>query len=146
MKPGPGRFGRSERGVSAIEFALFAPFLTFAMLAMLDIGLAVNERMEIERLLRGGAQHAMKDPGAAEVQAVIEASAESTFAPGSDFTLSVERYCACPSDSDTAVQCSASCPDADVTAIYYRMSGMRTYPGLVMPDIDLDSTARVRVR
>lgn len=140
------RFAGSERGVSAVEFALIAPFLVFALLAMVDVAFAVNERMEIERLLRGGAQHAMSDPGEANVRTVIEASAESGFAAGSAFTLTVQRYCACPSDSDTAVTCSASCPDSDVTAIYYRMDGARTHTGLILPDIDLDAVARVRVR
>lgn len=121
----------AEDGVSAVEFALFAPFLFFAAVGMIDIGLAVNERMIMDRLLRGGAHSAMQDPGADHVRTVIEASADASFQPGSDFTLTVERECVCSlTDNST----------------YYRMVATRTYPGLILPDIGLEATAEVQIR
>ena len=39
---------RSEDGVSAVEFALFAPILFFGLLSAVDIGFALHERMTID--------------------------------------------------------------------------------------------------
>ena len=46
------RFGRDERGVAAVEFAVIAPILAFAMIAMVDIGEAVYTKYDIERKMR----------------------------------------------------------------------------------------------
>ena len=140
------RLLRDDRGVSAVEFALFAPFLFFAAAATLDLGLALYERMSMDRLLRGGAQAAMADPGASAVRDVVEASAENDFAPGAEFTLSVDRYCACPDDTSTPVTCTNTCSDGSAPGIFYRLEADRVYPGLVLPSIDLAAEAKVQVR
>ncbi|HUF57609.1 MAG TPA: TadE/TadG family type IV pilus assembly protein [Thermohalobaculum sp.] len=140
------RFVRDEHGVSAIEFALLAPFLFFAAAATLDLGLALYERMTMDRLLRGGAQAAMSDPGAAAVRTVVEASAEDDFAPGVEFTLTVERYCACPADTGVAVVCTNPCADGGAPGIFYRLEGAREYPGMVLPAMALEAEAKVQIR
>jgi Flp pilus assembly protein TadG len=45
-----------EDGVSAVEFALIAPILFLSLLAMVDVGFAIHERMTIDHVLRAGAQ------------------------------------------------------------------------------------------
>lgn len=140
------RLVREEHGVSAIEFALLAPILFFAAAATLDLGLALYERMTMDRLLRGGAQAAMSDPGAAAVRAVVEASAEDDFAPGAEFTLTVERYCACPVDTSAAVVCTNLCGDGSAPGVFYRLEADRDYPGMVLPAIGLEAEAKVRIR
>lgn len=122
---------RAEDGVSAVEFGLFAPVLFFSAVAMIDIGLALNERMTLDRLLRGGVQSAMQDPGADHVRTVIEASADAALEPGSDFSLTVERTCVCSATDNST---------------YYRMVAARTYPALILPDLALEATAEVQVR
>ena len=62
-----GKWRRSEAGVSAVEFALFAPILFFALVAAVDVGLAEYERMTIDHVLRAGAQSAMVDQGQDQV-------------------------------------------------------------------------------
>ena len=136
-----------EAGVSAVEFALFAPVLFFAVAAMLDIGLAAYERMTMDRLLRGGAQAAMADPGQAQVEAVIRASAEDDFAPDSEFNLDVDRYCACPANIDTPLgSCTSLCTGNVPPHIFYRMEASRSYPGIILPEIDLHTEAKVQIR
>ena len=137
---------RNEDGVSAVEFAIFAPFLFFAAAATLDLGLAAYQRMTMDRLLRGGAQAAMNDPGAAQVRSVIQASAEADFAPGVEFTLTVERYCACPVDTSVAVVCTNACADGSAPGIFYRMQGARSYSGLMLPAFDLEAETKVQIR
>lgn len=137
---------RSEAGVSAVEFALFAPLLFFAAVAMVDIGLAVRDRMAMDRLVRGGAQSAMQDPGADRVRTVIEASAEARFEPGTDFTLSVERNCTCSASGSGPAPCDSTCDDANADAVHYRIVASRSYPALILPDIGLEARAEVQVR
>ena len=142
-----GRVGalvRGNDGVSAIEFALLAPVLIFAAAATLDLGLAAYERMTMDRLLRGGAQAAMADPGEAQVQDVIEASAEDDFAPGQEFTLMVDRYCVCP--DDTLIVCTSTCSDGSAPDAFYRLEAVRTYEGLVLPAFELEAQAKVQIR
>lgn len=140
------RLVREEHGVSAVEFALLAPILFFAAAATLDLGLALYERMTMDRLLRGGAQAAMSDPGANAVRAVVEASAEADFAPGAEFTLTVDRYCACPIDTSLAVVCTNICGDGSAAGIFYRLEADREYPGMVLPAMSLEAEAKVRIR
>ena len=128
-----------ENGVSAVEFALLAPILVFAVLAMLDLGLALYERMTMDRLLRGGAQAAMSDPGRPHVIAVIEASAED------EFDFEVDRYCACRVDLDAVVD-PCTCADGSQPAIFYKLEAARDYPGMVLPSIALGAETKVRVR
>ena len=62
-----GTFARNESGNSALEFGLTAPFLIFALVMMLDMGIAVETRMEMDRNVRAGVQAAMSqinDPNA----------------------------------------------------------------------------------
>lgn len=143
---GVRRLLREEHGVSATEFALFAPMLFFAVAATLDLGLAAYQRMTMDSLLRGGAQAAMADPGEAEVRAVVEASAEDDFAPGTDFTLEVDRYCACPVDTGVAVVCTNACADGSAPGVFYRLTADRDYPGMILPSIGLEAEAKVRIR
>ena len=135
-----------QRGASAVEFALFAPFLFFAGVGMIDVGLAIGERMALDRMLRGGAQSAMNDPGADTVRAVIEASAPEDLTPGTDFTLSVQRVCACPGASDVIIACTTVCGGSIAPAAYYQMAAERTYPGILLPDIGLTTSSEVQVR
>lgn len=145
LRHAAARFRGDARGVSAVEFALFAPFLFVAGVAMLDVGAAVNDRMAMDRLLSAGAAAAMADPGADEVRNVIEASAPSGFAPGAEFTLAVDRFCACAAAPDTPVGCGSTC-SGDPPAVYYEMAAERTYPAMMLPDIPLSTAAEVRVR
>lgn len=141
------RFRRDEAGLSTIELALAAPFLVFAMLGLVDIGLAVSERMVLDRVLRGAAQVAMDDPGQAVVTSVVEQSAGSSFAEAaSPPVFSVERYCACLEASGVAVVCSTLC-DGDLPAsIFYRLDAAHSRAGLILPPIGLSTSAQVQIR
>ena len=151
------RLQRAEDGVSAIEFALFAPILVFLVLATVDLGRALTERISMGHVIRSGAQVAMRDPGAEEVQTVLETTADrnfavassdadNTFVMGEPISLSVERFCACPDAVDTAVACSTICPGETPTFIYYRMSAEKDFSGILARNIPLGSSAQVQVR
>jgi pilus assembly protein CpaE len=148
-----GNWRRSEDGVSAIEFALLAPVLFFALVAAVDVGLAEYERMTIDHVLRAGAQSAMADPGQAQVLNVAQNTASKNFTISTQSGISatalnvdVQRFCACPNSTGTAVACSTICAGSAPPFIYYRLTGTKLHNGMVMPAMTLTGSVEVQVR
>lgn len=149
-----GALLRHEGGVSAVEFALLAPMLVFGLLMMVDVGLAVFQRMTMDHILRAGAQRATVDPGVTEVRKVLEVTAAENFTLGVSassvskpaLTLMVERYCVCPGNHGTKVVCSTICAGSAATLAYYSLSASSTYPGMLLPDISFKPVVQVQVR
>src|SRR5918997_6063445 len=101
-----GRLGRDERGAAVVELALIAPVLALMLLLAVDVGLAVNEKMAVDHVMRVGAETAMADPGESKVQDVLEqtagenfsvvtnSSSSSSYSIGSDgIAVGVSRFC-----------------------------------------------------
>lgn len=145
-------FLRDERAVSAIEFALVAPMLTLALLAMVDIGLAISERMTIGHVLRAGAQGAAEDIGVSAVDQILRMTAEKnmvvapTSASDATLELDVRLFHACPEDPSTPVGQNTTCDGATPTHIFYVLSGTKTYTGLFMPSFSQSRELWVQVR
>lgn len=143
-----------EAGVSAVEFALVAPVLAIALVAMADIGLALNERMTIDHVLRAGAQAAISDPGEAQLLKVLETTRDESAA-ASDLTFDmVQRYCACPENADvppeSAPDCATTCADSAPPYVFYRVEASKAFQPMsvpeVLPDLQLRSSVQVQVR
>lgn len=150
----PGRpFGRDERGVSAIEFALVAPMIFFSLLSMVDVGFALNERMWVDQVLRSGGQPAMRDAGEAFVEDTLK---RATCTSGETYpdckaiplmTFSADRYCVCPTvpegtPADTT--CTATC--AVKPQKFYELSATKSYEGIFLPQFDFAPSVLVEVR
>jgi pilus assembly protein CpaE len=136
-----------EDGVSAVEFALIAPILFLSLLAMVDVGFAIHERMTIDHVLRAGPQEAMIDPGVAQVLKVLDTTAVTSFPAGADAPVfEVVRECACPEAKDVWVDCLTTCAGPTSTYVYYELSGAKTYLGMLIPEILLRPTVKVQVR
>lgn len=148
------RWRRCKRGVAAVEFALVAPILAFMLLAGVDMGRAIAERMAMDHALRAGAQESMKDPGAARVLQVTQDTAANNFpldesgagTGDTPLSLSAIRFCTCPEDTGFAVACSTVCAQSKPTFIYYRLAGAKTYAGWIMPAFGVDRTVQVQIR
>jgi pilus assembly protein CpaE len=154
---------RGDDGVSAVEFALFAPILFFVLLATTDLGLALYQRMTIDHVLRSGAQSAILDPGTASVRKVLASTAAKNFvvssacgaSTGDELDVCVDRYFACPENAGVPVPSSTFCAGSQAPNIYYRLAGSKHYDGLFLPisigryellDLTLASTAQVQIR
>lgn len=145
---------RCNRGVSAVEFALLAPVLGFVLIAAIDLGLAISERMALDHAVRAGAQSAIVDQTEAQVVAVMRTTAEPNFALSGTVlpagvapaTFTALRYCACAPSLGTAVACSTICLGSQPTFIYYRVSGQKTYSGWITPKIAFSRGMQVQVR
>lgn len=134
-------------GSAGIEFAIIAPVLILAVLSTADIGLAIHETFEIDQALRNGAEAALKDPGQSRVEAILEA-VDQTGGGQYSTTWSAPRYCACPETPDTETDCSitTTCNGRRPTAIFYKIEGVRAYPGIFLPARNLTRSASVQVR
>lgn len=130
-------FWRRQDGVSAVEFALIAPVMIGALLGMVDIGMAISERMSIDHVVRAAAQVATSDPGAATVQQVLE-----DLSAGKGYEVVADYYCPCPGDEACAEPCS---DPAAHTGYLLRVE--TTYVSLITPlEIPMQSMVRVQVR
>ena len=148
-----GTWRRSEKGTSAVEFALFAPVLFFALVATVDVGLAEYERMTIDHILRAGAQSAMADQGQDQILKIVQDTASRNFTLSNQTTINatalavaVDRFCACPDSPTAAVACTTTCTGLAPTFVYYRVSGAKIYAGMIMPAITMRPSVQVQVR
>ena len=145
-----------EDGTSAIEFGLVTPILFFSLLAVIDVGMAVNERIVVGQALRAGAEQAMYDPGVSVVETVAKDAARQAFSvDGSggslgEMSITVTEYCECPNATGVAVACSAICTlstGGEVSPYkYYDLSGEKTYESIIIPEMTFNSDIRVMVR
>ena len=145
---------RSEAGTAATEFALVAPVLVLACLGMVDIGMALGERMAIDDSLRAASEGAMADAGEAEVTDLLKAAASNNFSIASDgqvnsesLVTSVDRFCACPESADTEVGCTATtCQGGKTPYHYYLLSAEKKSSSIFLPHFGLQASLLVQVK
>lgn len=128
-----------EAGVSAIEFAFLAPVLIGGMLLMVDVGIAVGTRMEMDRNVRAGAQAAMSlNNSTASIEAIMLASAEEAAELGASVALA----CTC---AGAAADCTTSCGSGEAPSVFIDVTATRDFSGLVLSR-QLASHSRVQIR
>lgn len=135
------RLARDESGVSAIEFGLVAPLIFFSMLAVVDVGFALRERMSLDHVLRSGAQAAMRDRGEAAVLATLT---DSGPRPGVTFDPPPDRYCVCPTTGVVDPNCTLTCPVQPQK--FYLLSASQTYDGIFLPAFNFAPSLLVEVQ
>ena len=147
------RLWRCDRGVAAVEFGLLSPIMAFVLVAGVDLGLALSERMSLDNALRAGAQSAAVEATEAQVLDVMQSTAGPNFSVAGDTstasqaaTFTADRFCACPEAPATEVACSTICFGPEPTVAYYKLGAQATHPGWILPDIDFDRVLQVQVR
>jgi pilus assembly protein CpaE len=147
--------GRHEGGVSATEFAFFAPILVFGLLTATDLGMAAFQKIAVDQVLRSGAQVAMIDPGVDKVRNALTSTAIQNFSLDSStpetgkqlISVNAERYCTCPGNSAVRVVCSTICSGAvPATFAYYSLTASKAFKGILLPQMTLSSHIQVQVR
>jgi Flp pilus assembly pilin Flp len=134
------RLLRDRRGASAVEFAIVAPVLIAGLLAMVDVGLGLGMRMELDRIVRAGAQAAISlNNDASAIEALVLASSASP----DDLSVEVERVCSC---GGVAASCTALCSGGTAPSVYYEIDAERPHDGLVFGPRQVVSHARVKIR
>ena len=133
------RLFQDSSGVAAIELAIGAPVLILGVLAMVDTGMSVATRMELDRNVRSGAQAAMSlnnDPDA--IRTIVLASSGDL----ADVTVDVAMVCEC---SEEAVSCTVPCDSGEAPSVYFDIAAERPFEGILRDRI-LHSQTRVQIR
>jgi Flp pilus assembly protein TadG len=135
-----GTFSRSESGNSAVEFGLTAPFLIIALIMMLDVGIAVETRMEMDRNVRAGVQAVMSqinDPDA--IRDLVLAATNGS----ENVSVNVNKTCSCGS---TATSCTSWCSAQEPPSVFVNISAIQPFSGLMLPTFQLESETHVQLR
>lgn len=66
-----GGFAASQRGTAAVEFALVLPIVLAIVLALVQVGLLVRDRLLVESAVRSGARTAAVEPGDDAIRAAV---------------------------------------------------------------------------
>lgn len=143
-------FRAADGGVSAVEFALAAPFLATLLLGVVDVGQALWYQSRVTNAAQAGAQYAiLKGFNATAIQTAVTnatglASIVATPAP--------VQSCGCPDATlgVVAASCATTCSDASTPATYVTVSAQATYTWMVpYPSVSnpmtLTSQAIVRI-
>ncbi len=139
----------STAGVSAVEFAIMSPVLVLCCFGMVDIGMAVYERMMINQVLRAGAQPAFQGMNDGVVLNVLQETATQNFsvadgeATGDELEVGVSSHCACPGDATVGVTCGATCESGSVALRLYRLTASKAYEGVILPEFPLSGSLEV---
>lgn len=107
------RFGRDNRGVVALEWALGASFLMMLMLGAFIYGTAALHKMQMANAVRAGLQYAVvRKPmqgDTSQIRAVVLNAAPEDNTGTRNLVVSL--LCQCPDES--AVTCGGSCTGGD---------------------------------
>lgn len=148
-------FLRDRSGVAAVEFAIGAPMMIFALIIMTDLGLAINERMNLDQAVRAGAEFVMNDVSVeTDIEKLMIAAATGSYSDQPSDVESAERptvdaiqSCECPEAPGTAVSCTATlCTNNLPPSLYYQLTASKTYDAILLPDIALQTEILVQVR
>lgn len=141
----------TEGGMAAAEFGLMLPIFGFGLLSMLDVGIAINERMKMDQAIRSSAQLVMT--GVDDVTALENAVLSANDRDGSDngtptidtadYSLSITRSCEC---GGVAGSCTALCGNDDPPSVFYNFDASKTMQTIFIPEFDVGSSLRIQVR
>jgi Flp pilus assembly protein TadG len=145
----PLRYLREDLGVSAIEFALVAPFLCTFILGVVDLGFGFQAQMAVTQAAQAGSYYAMLNGfNASAIQTVVGSSTGTSGIT----SPSAAQTCGCPSGTAVATStCNSTCPNGQTAGTYVTISAqylytpILSYPGLPSP-MTLSATSMVRIK
>ena len=143
---------QNKDGSAAVEMAFVMPIFVIAGLGVADLGLYVQEEMEINQSVRSGAQAALM--GIQDTTALAQVIKDSAnrreevatlFGNGAVIT-SVVRSCGCPGNA-VVVSCTALCSDSSAPSIYFDLNAQSFFKGVFfIPNKTISSSMRVKTR
>jgi Flp pilus assembly protein TadG len=121
---------RDTRGAAAIEFGIMVPLLTLAVVSVIDIGLAVYRKMQVENAAQAGAQYAIaRGFDSTGVSSAVTSATNSTAITASPQPV---QFCGCPTSSGvSSVSCGTVCAGGAQAGTYARVSAQATYYTLI---------------
>lgn len=148
------RFMADQRGVSAIEFSLFAAILLPVLLVGADVGFAIHQRMIMDGILRIGAQEAMRfQPDVAPDERGDSIAQALRLAAGSNATGGMENLtvavsgplCYCPETPGAEVSCDTPCAGG-APHRFFQLDAAMPYRSRFVGDLSAIGLADLRSR
>lgn len=102
-------FSTDKSGASAVEFALFAPFLIASFFFTADYGMLTFDKLKVDSATRTGAQYVMA--GGRDTDSISAAITSSLGSSMQLTSLAVSETCECSGAADVEVACNAPCND-----------------------------------
>jgi hypothetical protein len=133
-------FWRKADGAAALELALTSPFLILGLVGMMDLGLALGARMELDRNVRAGVQAVVSqivDP------IVVKSYVLSARSNGDDIDVTVGKRCTCGS---ATASCTGWCTGGAAPSVFIDIKAKKAHHGILLPDFNLDSETHVQIR
>ncbi len=147
------RFGESQRGVIALEFALAAPVLVALAFAGFDFGRGFQQIHRLSGAAQAGAQLAVQRDRSFAVLDIADVEQRVRDDSGGDqaaLTVNARYYCVCP-ETSVEVACGATCAVPRPPSMYVEVALLQDfdlifpYPGVSDPyPLRAMSTMRVR--
>ena len=137
-------------GVAAIEFALLAPLLILLLIAIIEIGLASYQAMEVQNAAEAGALYAVRH--GFDQEGIETAIDNATNLSGLISDPEPTSFCGCPEmDGVNAIGCDFVCPSGDAPGEYVKIhtsfehETILPYPWMSSPVV-LTGEATVRLK
>ncbi len=149
------KFGIEKKGLATTEAAFFIPIFLFSTLAVVDLGFAGADRMDIDQALRAGAQVSMINiTDETEVMnatlAALGETESGTVLP--DGMCNPGQTCVtatfqCECDAGVATACASICPaTGEPPSAYLTIDAARRQEGIIFPEYDVSSSIQVQTR
>jgi Flp pilus assembly protein TadG len=120
---------RQGRGNAALEAALIAPALVLLSVGIVDYGLSIQRKMQVQHAAQAGADYAMRS--GFNAAAITGAVTGATAAGISALPAPVES-CGCAAGTAIVVAaCSSLCADGTTAGTYVTVSAQGSYSTLL---------------
>ncbi len=132
-----------RRAAAAVEFALIVPVIAACIIGVINYGLAMFEKMELEGAARAGAQLALASTS--DTAAIKSAVVGSTNLSITTADVTTTEFCECADGS--TVTCGNTCSDGSANRYYFTVTVSEDYALLLVPTtITLTASATVRTQ
>ena len=117
-------------GVAAIELAVIAPVLALMLVGMVDLGIGIYRKMQVQNAVQAGAQFAVLYGFNADL--IAKAVLSATPAQGLTATPAPSKSCGCPTTTSvTVATCGSPCSGGSVARTYVKVFAQNTYTTLL---------------
>lgn len=144
------RAADNTSGVAAIEFGIVVPLLALLVIAVIDLGLGIYAKMQVEDSAQAGVEWAIKN--GFDTNLITAAVTNATSNTGVSASPAPNQFCGCAAGSAiTAATCGSTCTGGAAAATYVTVSAQATYTTMISYPIfpssynfSIQSTARLQ--
>ncbi len=129
-------------GTAAVEFGLITPILLIIIMGIVDYGMAMFQKMELNGAVRSGAQLAMIDSGDEDAikDAVVAASGNAITTTD----VATTTFCECA--DETTIVCGGTCGDGSSNRTFMTITATTTNEGIIISSEDLNDSGTITIR